>query len=112
MPQSQEITVSATETTKKATIMTVLNGLLTRYDTLCRRAYSPKAIDDINRLQGRIMDVIAAVYDYDDSRMPDVLHVTHGHRIYRVDFADGRFDLIGTLTVDMTTSLTPAIEVN
>jgi len=29
-----------------------------------------------------------------------------------VDFVEGRFDLIGTLTVDMTTSLTPSIEVN
>jgi hypothetical protein len=104
--------MNAIETTKKATIMTVLNGLLTRYDTLCRRAHNPGLSDSVFRLRSRIMDVIAALYNYDDDRIPDVLHVTHGHRIYRVDFTEGRFDLIGTLTVDLTLAIAPVIEVN
>lgn len=104
--------MNAIEATKKATITTVLNGLLTRYDTLCRRPYSPGSGDNANRVRSRIMDVIAALYDYDDDRIPDVIHVTHGHRIYRVDYIEGRFDLIGTLTVDLTTYAAPVIEVN
>ena len=104
-PQGIEMT-----TTQLATIRTVLNGLLTRYETLCRRVTCGRDMDDIGRVRGRIMDVIAALYDYDDNRIPDVLHVTHGHRIYRVDFVEGRFDLIGTLTVDLSTSSVPAIE--
>jgi hypothetical protein len=98
--------------TKEATIRTVLNGLLNRYETLCRRVTCGSDMDDIGRTQGRIMDVIASLYDYDDTRIPDVLHVTHGYRIYRVDFVEGLFVLIGTSTVDLTTTITPAVELN
>ncbi len=96
---------------------TILNGLLNRYEVMSRGSHpgwhqhSGRHRDELSRVRGRIMDVIASNYE-EESNLPDVLHVTHGHRIYRVDFIEGRFDLIGTLTVDLTTTITPAIEVN
>jgi hypothetical protein len=102
--------------TKNATIKTVISGLLYRYENMKRanhpgwRTSSRFHNDDIRRVEMRVMDVIAATFD--DDELPDVLHVTHGRSIYRIDYAEGSFGLIGTLTVDLTTTVTPAIEAN
>lgn len=93
----------------------ILSDLLNRYEVMCRGSHPGwhesrgRHENEIGRIRGRIMDVIASNYE-DESNLPDVLHVTHGHRIYRVDYIEGRFDLIGTLTVDLSNSFVPAIE--
>ena len=46
------------------------------------------------------MDTVAL--GYGDNDLPDVLRHART-RIYRVDYIEGRFDLVGTLTVDLTT---------
>lgn len=94
----------------------VLSGLMHRYEVMCKPSH-PGWKDDssrheaaVGRVRSRIMDTVAL--GYGDNDLPDVLHVTHGHRIYRVDYIEGRFDLVGTLTVDLTTYAAPVIEVN
>ena len=89
---------------------TILNGLLNRYEAISKACFAVRQQDELDRVRGRIMDVIAS--GYQEENLPDVLHVTHGHRIYRLDYIEGRFDLIGTLTVDLSMTITPAIEVN
>jgi len=95
---------------------TILNGLLNRYEVMSRGSHpgwhesQSRHENELGRVRGRIMDVIESHYPLD--ALPDVLHVTHGRSIYRVDYIEGRFDLIGTLTVDLTTTIAPVIEVN
>lgn len=84
------------------TLKTVLNGLFYRLESMSKTSHpgwwdnQSKHRNAIDHVRSRIMDVIANQYPDEDS-IPEVLHVTYDHTIYRVDYVQGTLKAIGTM---------------